>query len=368
MPSHVARACASRSMMSSPVSPSTSAHTAARSACSCSRARRWRSASARAASSAASRSRTTVGRRLEIRFDVRLDVGIGEQLDPCHATRPRRPRAAAPMSRHRRERLHLRDEVARVLLVAVLVDRRRSRRRAAGAAARISVRAFFCAALVRAFSAMAVSVSLMGSAGDRPRPRRRRRARRASPRLRFRRHRSGARAPPAARRPRRHGGRCCPGISHRAPRQWPRAALHPGPATFASLRQLAVAAKRRPAPPRPSSPSQRSCFDACSTSCASAWSRTLPSDSFRTMSASTDASPMRATAARRTRASVIVLGKCVERRLMSAGSSLVNGFDANVGVGMRGFGLRAKLVEDSHGSFRPRRPQIGPAEPSFWTM
>jgi hypothetical protein len=59
MPSHVARACAMRSPMSSPPSASTPAQTEMRSACSCSSARRCRSASTRAASSAASRSRTT---------------------------------------------------------------------------------------------------------------------------------------------------------------------------------------------------------------------------------------------------------------------------------------------------------------------
>ena len=95
MPSHVARACATPSVMSSPVRPSTRAHTAARSACSCSSARRWRSASARAASSAARRSRTTVDALSKSASMSGLNVGVGQQLDPRHARRRRRPRAAA---------------------------------------------------------------------------------------------------------------------------------------------------------------------------------------------------------------------------------------------------------------------------------
>src|SRR6185436_21068928 len=36
---------------------------------------------------------------------------------------------------------------------------------------------------------------------------------------------------------------------------------------------------------------------------------------------------------------------------------LVDRFDADVGIGVRGLGLRAELVKNSHWSFRPRRPE-----------
>ena len=145
--------------MSSPARPSTPAHTAMRSACSCSSARRWRSASARAASSAARRWRTTSEALSKSAW--MLSWMSASASSSTHATRP-----AAYASRSCVKSLIADSAViwvtrSRAVCWSASLNAGPVSAAAAGAGslALSSVRAFFCAALARAFWLMSVSVS-----------------------------------------------------------------------------------------------------------------------------------------------------------------------------------------------------------------
>ena len=60
-----------------------------------------------------------VRRRFEVRFDVRLNVGISQQLHPRHARRGVRFAQLGEVA-DRREAAHLRHQVARLLLIGFL--------------------------------------------------------------------------------------------------------------------------------------------------------------------------------------------------------------------------------------------------------
>ena len=130
-----------------------------------SRSAAWRSASARAASSAASRSRTT-STPLEIGDDGRLNVGVGQQLDPRHARRRSASRSCVEVADRRAPSSAPPGRAP--LLIGVLEPGPASGAGAAGAPRGFnSALARFCAALVRAFSAIALSVSAVRSTVDR---------------------------------------------------------------------------------------------------------------------------------------------------------------------------------------------------------
>ncbi len=136
-------------------------------------------------------------------------------------------------------------------------------------------------------------------------------------------------------------------------RRSPRGAPSSGPAALRHLRQLALAAERRQrghgghrhARRRASTPARPA-------GRARDRARCLRTRCGRCRRAPT-ASPIRATATRRTRASVSSLANAFSDSMIG-GIELVNRFDADVGVGVRGLGLRAELVENSHWCFRPR--------------
>ena len=230
MPSHAARACATRRRCRRRSALRRRAQTAARSACSCSSARRWRSASARAASSAASRSRTTFDAFSKSASIARLDVGIGKQLDPRHARGGVRLAQLREIGRSTTSRASARPcRAPSADPLPCRPDRSRPARPPAALAFN-SVRAFFCAALVRAFSAIAVSVSLDGfdrrsiaaTAASACSPRS------ATPSISaasVRRSSATSRAPASARMTRDAAER----LSRRARRQSPRGARRPDP-------------------------------------------------------------------------------------------------------------------------------------------
>ena len=260
-----------------------------------------------------------VRRVLEVGLDRVLDVGIGKQLHPRHAPGGVRLAQLGEIG-SRREVAHRGNHVARLLLIRFLVGRtglgRHGRRlRPPSTASAPSSAPPWCAPFRRSTSASRStgfdrrSIAATAASACSPRS--------ATPSISaasLKRSIATSRAPASA--------------------AW-RAML---PSDFSS-RTAAIAARRTSSGPaalatcassrsRPSEASAAtaviatpaSCFDACSTSWPSAWSRTLPSDSLRTMSASTEASPIRATATRRTRASVSSLANAFSDS-MSAGSS-----------------------------------------------
>ena len=302
------------------------------------------------------------GRRaLEVGLDVGLDVGVGEQLDPRDAGRRVGLAQLARSRVDRRQAAHLRDEIARLLLIRVLVGRDRSRPAPAAGCARLQQRARL---LLRRLGAR-----LLGDRGQRV-------VRRIAQPV-DRRHRGvgvlaaqrhafdfgGDRSAARARRSRAPASAACRAMLPSAFSS--RTAGNRGAADLVGTRGLA-----RPCASSRSRPSdgqrghrgharrrRRASTPARPAGRARDRARCLRTRCARCRRAPT-ASPMRATATRRTRASVSSLANAFSdssRRI-----ELVDRFDADVGIGVRGLGLRAELVENSHGSFRPRRP-VGPA-------